>query len=194
MPGTGLQQVSADGGDLTTLVAPEPPGEQDFHDVTFLPDGRGLLYALDRGSGLVDTIPIFTGEAEKVILHLENETLRAPMYAGTGHIVDQRTTNNAGIWAVPIGACPRWRRPENRSSSSAQSALPSVSRDGTLLFCRKRPRRRSRCCQSTPTWKAAGAYRAAKGWTARAAHLAGWPAMWQPGRLPMAGTTSGFTM
>ncbi len=138
MPGTGLQQVSADGGDLTTLVAPEAPGEQDFHDVTFLPDGRGLLYALDRGSGLVDTISVFTGEAKKVILHLENETLRAPMYAGTGHIVYERTTNNAGIWAVPFSLSTLETTGEP-FLISAQSALPSVSREGTLLFLPQAP-------------------------------------------------------
>src|SRR5688572_2853948 len=112
--------------------------EQDFHDVTSLPDGRGLLYALDRGSGLVDTISVYTGEAKKVILRLENETLRAPMYAVTGHIVYERTTNNAGIWAVPFSLSTLETTGEP-FLISAQSALPSVSRDGTLLFLPQAP-------------------------------------------------------
>jgi Tol biopolymer transport system component len=138
MPGTGLQQVSADGGDLTTLVAPEPPGEQDFHDVTILPDNRGLLYALDRGSGVVDTIAVFTGETKKAILHLEGETLRAPVYAATGHVLYERTTNNAGIWALPFSLSTLETTGEP-FLISAQSALPSLSRDGTLMFLPQAP-------------------------------------------------------
>ena len=42
MPSTGLQQVSADGGDLTTLVAPESPAEQELATFSSLPDNRGL--------------------------------------------------------------------------------------------------------------------------------------------------------
>jgi serine/threonine-protein kinase len=133
LPSTGLQQVSADGGDLTTLVAPTAPDEQDFHDVTFLPDGRGLLYALDRGSGLVDTLAVFTGQTKKVILKIENEILRAPIYARSGHIVYERTTNNPGIWAVPFSLSTLSTTGEP-FLVSAQSALPSLSRDGTLLF------------------------------------------------------------
>jgi hypothetical protein len=134
IPGTGLQEVSADGGDLTNLALPEPPAEQDFHDVTFLPDGRGLLYGLDRGSGLVDSLVVFTPEKKKkVVLRLENEVLRAPMYARTGHIVYERTTNNAGIWAVPFSLSTLETTGEP-FLVSAQSALPTLSRDGTLMF------------------------------------------------------------
>jgi Tol biopolymer transport system component len=140
VPGTGLQQVSADGGDLTTLVAPEPPAEQDFHDVTFLPDGRGLLYALDRGSGLVDTLAVFTGTTKKVVLKIENETLRVPIYARSGHIVYERTTNNPGIWAVPFSLSTLNTTGEP-FLVSAQSAFPSLSRDGTLIFLPQAPPR-----------------------------------------------------
>ena len=139
IPGTGLQEVSADGGDLTNLALPEPPAEQDFHDVTFLPDGRGLLYGLDRGSGLVDSLVVFTPEKKKkVVLRLENEVLRAPMYARTGHIVYERTTNNAGIWAVPFSLSTLETTGEP-FLVSAQSALPTLSRDGTLMFLPQAP-------------------------------------------------------
>jgi Tol biopolymer transport system component len=138
MPGTGLQQVSADGGDLTTLVAPEPPAEQDYHDVTFLPGNRGLMYALDRGSGVVDTIAVVTNGTKKVVVHLEGETLRLPIYAASGHIVYERVTNNAGIWAVPFSLSTLEVTGEP-FLVSAQNAFPSLSRDGTLTFLPQAP-------------------------------------------------------
>jgi Tol biopolymer transport system component len=138
MPSTGLQQVSADGGDLTTLVAPESPAEQDFHDVSSLPDNRGLLYALDRGAGLVDTLTVFAGQRKKVVLKIDNETLRAPMYARSGHIVYERTTNNAGIWAVPFSLSTLETTGEP-FLVAAQSAYPSVSRDGSLSLLPQAP-------------------------------------------------------
>ena len=132
MPGAGLQSVSDDGGDLSTLVAPDSK-EQDFHDVSALPDGKGLLYALDRGGGVVDTIMLFAGGSAKAILHLEGETIRAPIYAATGHILYERTSNNPGVWALPFSL-------DDLTSTGdpflvvPEGGYPSVSRDGTLMF------------------------------------------------------------
>jgi Tol biopolymer transport system component len=133
MPGTGLQRVSATGGDLSTLVAPVSGAEQDFHDVSALPDGKGLLYAVDRTAGIVDTIMVFAGGSAKRVLQLEGETVRAPLYASSGHILYERTTNNPGIWALPfsLGDLAPTGDP---FPVVQQGAYPSVSRDGTLMF------------------------------------------------------------
>ena len=40
--------------------------------------------------------------ARKAILRLEGETIRAPIYAATGHILYERTSNNPGVWALPF--------------------------------------------------------------------------------------------
>ena len=50
----------------------------------------------------------------------------------------ERTTNNAGIWAVPFSLSTLETTGEP-FLISAQSALPSVSRDGTLLFLPQAP-------------------------------------------------------
>ena len=132
MPGAGLQSVSDDGGDLSTLMAPESK-EQDFHDVSPLPDGKGLLYVLDRGGGIVDTIMLFAGGSAKAVLQLEGETIRAPIYAATGHILYERTSNNPGVWALPFSL-------DDLTSTGdpflvvPEGGYPSVSRDGTLMF------------------------------------------------------------
>jgi hypothetical protein len=137
-PGTGLQQVSSSGGDFSTLLAAEPGTEQDFHDVSSLPQGKGLLYALDRGSGFVDTIVVFADKTKKTILHLEGEFLRAPHYSSTGHIVYERTTNNPGIWALPFALAELTVTGEP-FLVTPQGGLPSMSRDGTLLYVRQPP-------------------------------------------------------
>ena len=133
MPGTGLQRVPADGGDLTTILAPRAGAEQDFHDVSALPGGKGLLYALDRNAGIVDTIMVFDGVAAKTVLHLEGETISAPLYAPTGHILYVRASNNSGIWALPFSL-------EDLAATGdpflivPQGTFPSVSREGTLMY------------------------------------------------------------
>ena len=132
IPGTGLQRVSADGGDLSTLLAPES-AEQDFHDVSSLPDGRGLLYALDRTAGIVDTIMLFAGGSAKPILRLEGETIRAPLYASTGHILYERTSNNPGVWALPFSLDDLTANGDPFLVVPG-GTFPSVSREGTLMF------------------------------------------------------------
>jgi serine/threonine protein kinase/Tol biopolymer transport system component len=132
MPGTGLQRVSADGGDLTTILAPIV-AEQDFHDVSSLPDDKGLLYALDRGGGIVDTIMVLAGGSAKAVLQLEGETIRAPLYASTGHILYERTSNNPGIWALPFSLDDLTSTGEPFLAVPG-GTFPSVSREGTLMF------------------------------------------------------------
>ncbi|HET9268843.1 MAG TPA: protein kinase, partial [Vicinamibacterales bacterium] len=102
LPNTGLQRVPVDGGDLAPLLMPAKGAERDFHDVSALPDGKGLLYVVDRGAGMVDTINVLAGGSAKRVLQIEGETIRAPHYASTGHILFQRTSANPGVWAVPF--------------------------------------------------------------------------------------------
>jgi Tol biopolymer transport system component len=132
LPGSGLVHVSSDGGDFTTLRAPGN-GEQDYHDVSALPDGRGLLYAVDVASGLVDRIAVLAGETSKTVFHLEGESIRAPLYSPTGHIVYERTLTNAGIWAVPF-ALDTLEVSGEAFLVAPLGRLPSVSRDGSLVF------------------------------------------------------------
>jgi Tol biopolymer transport system component len=133
LPGTGLQRVAADGGDLSTILTPAAEAEQDFHDVTALPEGKGLLYVLDRTAGIVDTIMVFAGGSPRRVLQLEGERLRTPRYASTGHILFERAGSNPGIWALPFSL-------DDLSATGEpflvvpRGGFPSVSGEGTLLF------------------------------------------------------------
>jgi serine/threonine protein kinase len=133
LPNTGLQRVAVDGGDLAPLLMPVKDTERDFHDLSALPDGKGLLYVVDRVGGAVDTIAAFAGGSAKRVLQIEGETIRAPVYASTGHILFQRTSNNPGVWAVPFSL-------DDLTTTGdpflvvPQGTFPSVSRDGTLVY------------------------------------------------------------
>jgi eukaryotic-like serine/threonine-protein kinase len=133
LPGTGLQRVAADGGDLSTILTPAAGAEQDFHDVTALPEGRGLLYVLDRTAGIVDTIMVLAGGSPKRVLQLEGERLRAPRYASTGHLLFERAGSNPGIWAVPFSLDDLTPTGEP-FLVVPRGGFPSVSVDGTLMF------------------------------------------------------------
>jgi hypothetical protein len=132
MPSTGLQEVSADGGDPKTLLSVKAPAEQDFHDVFALPDDKGLLYVIDRGQGVSDTLAVLSNGVSKEIHRLQGESLRLPIHASTGHILYARSTPNPGIWALPF-SIDTLRSPESRSSSPLRGRSRAF-------------RRMARCC------------------------------------------------
>ena len=133
LPNTGLQRVPVDGGDLTPLLMPAKDVERDFHDVSALPDGKGLLYVVDRVGGMVDTINVLDGGSPRRVLQIEGETIRAPIYASTGHILFQRTSTNPGVWAVPF-SLDELTATGDPFLVVPLGTFPSVSREGTLLF------------------------------------------------------------
>ena len=132
LPGTGLQRVSDAGGDLTTVLAP-PDKDADLHDVSALPDGKGVLYAVDRKEGIVETLMVFSNGSAKPVLHLEGEVLRGPIYSPTGHVLYQRTGNAAGIWALPF-SLDTLAPTGDPFLVVPRGEFPSVSREGTLLY------------------------------------------------------------
>lgn len=97
--GSGLFEVSANGGDPKLVLQPQPGKEIDFHGVGPLPGGRGALFVVHRVEA-ADTLAIYSGGQRKDILALPGQTLDAPRYDPSGHIVYQRRTGNPGIWAI----------------------------------------------------------------------------------------------
>jgi serine/threonine protein kinase len=130
--GSGLMQVAAQGGDPTPLLN-VGADEADFHDVSVLPDGGGVLFAVHRSIEGVDTIAMFDGKSRKNLLQLEGQRIGHPVYSRTGHILFERRLANPGIWALPFSL--------NRQEVSGEPFLvvqgagpPRVADDGTLVF------------------------------------------------------------
>ena len=127
--GFGLYEVPAQGGTAKPLFEPDESEQQLAQELPhFLPNqggSRGLLFT--RGP---------QGNTEIVVLDLESGRQDAlapgslPVYSPTGHIVYE--SENA-LWALPFSA-ETLRATGEPFSVSGSGSLPSVSRDGTLIY------------------------------------------------------------
>jgi Tol biopolymer transport system component/aminoglycoside phosphotransferase (APT) family kinase protein len=132
---SGLFAVSAQGGDPALVLDPDPDTEDDYHDVSPLPGGRGVLFVVHRDRGVADTIALLAGETKKILLCLEGERLFSPVHSPTGHILYHRQSTTPGIWALPFSLSllevtgkPFLVVPDG--------VRPSVSSDGSLVCIR----------------------------------------------------------
>lgn len=123
--------VSDQGGDLQPVLQPDTAAtERDFHRISALPEGRGLLLAVDRQTG-IDTIAVWTGNNKKTVLQPPGERISDPTYA-SGHLLYTRRTKSAGVWAAPFSLSTLEVTGEP-FLVVANMAYPSVARDGTLV-------------------------------------------------------------
>lgn len=131
----GLFEVSADGGQPRTLLAPEAPDEIDFHDVSGLPDGAGYLYVLHHRNG-INRINVFDGRETRSLIEFPGENIQDPVYSDTGHILFTRSPRNRGIWAVSFSL--KELKISGEPFLVAPAAVgPSLASDGTLVFMRE---------------------------------------------------------
>lgn len=130
--------MSTQGADPIPLLQPKDGAEQDFHYAKTLPDGRGLLYVIDRGQGVVDTIAVLANSQPKEILRIKDEEVLSPVYSPSGHILFHRDTTNPGIWAVPFSLA-KLETTGEPFLVAAQGSRPDVSAGGTLTYIRGGP-------------------------------------------------------
>jgi len=130
-PGGGLLEVSDQGGDPATILNPGKD-ESDFHDLSGLPSGRGVVFVVHRKAGF-DTLAVRSVQGRKDILRQEGQSLFCPVYSPSGHILYGRSPTNPGIWAVPFSL--------EKLAVTGEPFLvvpyggnPSASSDGTLVF------------------------------------------------------------
>jgi len=101
--GWGLSQVSADGGEQTTLIERSDSSSVVYYLYpSWLPDGEGVLVTTADGAGHpidISVIEIATGE-QRVVL----EGGGAARYVPTGHLVYSR---DGALFAVPFDAARR---------------------------------------------------------------------------------------
>jgi Tol biopolymer transport system component len=139
-PGSGgLYEFPATGGDARVLLASDPTRPEHYHEPSWLPDGRGLLFTIHRtgrtgesGSTGVDTIAVLEQGRARTLLQREGMEFWRPVYSRTGHILYRRQPENAGVWALPFSL--------SRRQPAGEPFLvmplgdnPSVSLDGTLV-------------------------------------------------------------
>ena len=139
----GLIEIPEHGGETRTLLAADTTKEGDFHEPSFLPGGRGMLVVTHRKQG-IDNISLVRAGKATTLLILPEQGLAKPQYSSTGHIVFERTTQPAGIWAVPF-SLSRMRTTGEPFLVAAGGLEPSVARDGSLVYVSPTPQKLEFC-------------------------------------------------
>jgi len=131
---TGLFSVSDRGGDPKILV-PLAENESDFHEPSWLPGGKGLLFVIHARDRAPDTLALSSGGKRSVLLRLEGTAIWEAAYSPTGHILFGRAGANAGVWALPF-SLSSLKATGEPFLVLAGAGSPSVSREGTLSCLR----------------------------------------------------------
>ena len=131
----GLWAVPAAGGAGHEILPIDRHAESDFHEISELPGGRGLIFTVHRRNEPPDTIGLSAGHTWRAVLSMTGESLRHPIYSPTGHIVFERQTTSPGIWAVPF-SLDRLQATGEPFLVVANGASPTLARDDTLCFVR----------------------------------------------------------
>jgi serine/threonine protein kinase/Tol biopolymer transport system component len=132
--GVGLFAVPLSGAGGREILPLDRTQETDFHDVSELPGGRGLLITVHRLQG-PDTIAVLADGKRQNILRIEGESLRSPQYSPAGYLVYSRDTTNPGVWAVRF-SLSRLATEGEPFLVAAGGATPSLASDGTLALVR----------------------------------------------------------
>lgn len=135
--GTGIYTVPDTGGEFTELVSRVQGVESDFHKPSVLPDGKTLLYVVDKNASGANVLEVLRDGKRKEILHLPDdlhEVVDAPVYTPSGHILFHRQVHSPGIWALPFSLA-RLEATGAPFLVVPGGRFPSPSKDGSLLYC-----------------------------------------------------------
>jgi len=128
-----MYTVAAEGGDAKALGLRDPKTEVDFHDVSFLPGGRDLMYVVHLVDGH-SRIEVLAGGKSKTVYSESGWDAWSARYSPTGHLLLMRRDENmASIWAVPFSLA-KLKTTGQPFMVSGNGADPSVSSDGTLVY------------------------------------------------------------
>ena len=128
---SALMRVPAVGGDSVPVL--EPSGDDlHFHNVSGLPDHRGVLFITHRKQG-PDTLELLVDGERRQLLRLEGSSLEHPIYSPSGHLLFTRGPANVGLWAVPFSLAQLEVTGEP-FLAAAGAVTPSLSRTSRLAF------------------------------------------------------------
>ncbi len=133
--GSGLYEVNAQGGDPRLLYDVDPDLHGDYHEPSFLPGGRGILYIGHRINGSPDTIELWANGERKELVQVPKQRLWSPQYSSSGHIIYRRSGGNSGVWAVPF-SLSKLEVTGDPFLVAAEGSDPTISSDGSLVYLR----------------------------------------------------------
>jgi serine/threonine-protein kinase len=132
---TDIYAVSEQGGDPHPLLERETGKDNDFHEASWLPGGRGVLFVTHRNEGSADTIELLADGTRRVLVQVPSQRLWSPRYVTSGHIIYRRSGSGGGVWALPF-SLSKLEPAGEPFLVAAGGAHPSVSREGTLVYLR----------------------------------------------------------
>ena len=135
-----VYEVPATGGIAKLLMPVNPKEEVDFHNLSYLPDGRTLLFMVHAVEDSPGSISVLSGGVRKQILEESPyDELSDPVYSPTGHLLYTVGTDfDFSIWAAPFSPATS-RLAGDPFVVAARAGLASVANDGSLLYVPHRP-------------------------------------------------------
>ncbi|MGB3563334.1 MAG: protein kinase, partial [Thermoanaerobaculia bacterium] len=135
---SGILQVPVQGGEFREILSIDKAKDIDFHEISLLPNGRGLAFVVHRKDPnsqvrLVDTLSVFANGERKDVLRLEGESIQSVVYSPPGYLLFHRSRTTPGVWALPFSLA-KLEATGEPFLVAADSWLPSASRHGTLLL------------------------------------------------------------
>ncbi len=130
-----LYEVPARGGDPHKILEADAAlGDDHFHEPSWLPGKRGVIFTVHRKDAGTDTLALVDGGggARKLLLRLEKQEIWHAVYSPTGHILFRRQPDNEGIWALPF-SLSKLEPTGDAFLVVPGGNMPSVSDDGTLV-------------------------------------------------------------
>ena len=131
---SGIFVVSAEGGVAEMYVAADLPDDDDFHELTLMPDGKTVVFTV-HSRGQPWYLASFDGEKRKMAYSFGEHYASTPAYSPTGHLLAQRFGDACSTWAIPFDA--------ERLEVTGEPFLvadgdgdPTVSDTGTLVLTR----------------------------------------------------------
>lgn len=134
-------EVPSSGGIAKLLIPVNPKEEVDFHNLSYLPDGKTLLFlvhAADNGPSKASTLS--KGRREVILSEPPNGFLGDPVFSSSGHLLyTVGSSFDFSIWAVPF-SISSLRLTGEPFVVAARAQMPSVSNDGSLVYVPNQPK------------------------------------------------------
>ncbi|MFG0284387.1 MAG: protein kinase [Phycisphaerales bacterium JB039] len=131
---SGLYAAPASGGQPELWLAPDPETELDFHEVSALPDGKGVIFVVHP---INDNwyIGASDGARRAVVARFGSASSSSPCYGRSGHVLFTNTGEDRGLWAVPFDV-DRLEATGDPMLIDASGGAPSISDRGDLMYVR----------------------------------------------------------
>lgn len=104
----GIKEVTLHQHETLCSILDITDADDNFHDASALPHGRGLLFSTHHRNGGIDTLSVWTPETQrKDIFKLPGRILGYPVYSNLGYILfcsylPQSNMQFSKIWAFPF--------------------------------------------------------------------------------------------